>query len=364
MKILFVATVVKTHIMEFHIPYLKMLKEMGWETAVAAKNDYDNPADCSIPFCDNFYDVPFERNPVKAKNITAYKLLKKIISEGDYDIIHCHTPVGAMLTRLAAKKSRKSCCKVIYTAHGFHFYKGAPLVNWMFYYPVEKYLSKYTDVLITINKEDYDLAKLKMKANRILYVPGIGVDTAKFNPQAGNGSLIRKELGIDDSQIVLLSVGELNKNKNHERVIRSIQNLNVVYVIVGRGKLKNKLAEVANSCNVKLYLVGYRNDVINFYSAADIYVLPSIREGLSLSLMEAMACGLPIACSKIRGNTDLIERNLFNPTDYKEIRKVIEETIIDRNKISEINLNKIKQFDINNTCRIIKDIYIESTKGI
>ena len=130
-KVLFVATVVKTHLMQFHIPYLKMFKDMGWETAVASRNDYENPADCVIPYCDTYYDIPFERTPWKSANLRAYKILKQIMEEGDYDIIHCHTPVGALIARLAALGVRKKGTKVIYTAHGFHFFKGAPLVNWL-----------------------------------------------------------------------------------------------------------------------------------------------------------------------------------------------------------------------------------------
>lgn len=156
-KVLFVATVVKTHIMEFHIPYLKMFKEHGWETAVAARNDYENPDDCVIPYCDSYYDIPFERSPIKPGNITSYKKLKKIIGEGAYDILHCHTPVGAMIARLAAIKARKKGTRVIYTAHGFHFFKGAPLLNWLIYFPVEWICSFLTDTLITINQEDYAL---------------------------------------------------------------------------------------------------------------------------------------------------------------------------------------------------------------
>lgn len=106
-KVLFVATVVKTHIMEFHIPYLKMFKEMGWETAVAARNDYENPSDCVIPYCDTYYDIPFERNPLKLGNMKAYKRLEKVIDDGGYDIIHCHTPVGAMLTVLPRRRQER-----------------------------------------------------------------------------------------------------------------------------------------------------------------------------------------------------------------------------------------------------------------
>ena len=214
-KVLFVATVVKMHIMVFHIPYLKMFKKMGWETAVAARNDYDDPDECAIPYCDTYYDIPFERNPIKLSNLKAYRSLKDIIDKGDYDIIHCHTPVGAMLTRLAAKTARKHGTKVFYTAHGFHFYRGAPAINWLLYYPVEKWLSLYTDVLITINNEDYERAKT-FNAGKVCYVPGVGIDLNKFNVGHIDKAKKRREIGINTDDFVLLSVGELSKNKNHE----------------------------------------------------------------------------------------------------------------------------------------------------
>ena len=163
-KVLFVATVVKTHINVFHIPYLKMLKEMGYETHVAARNDFEDSDDCIIPYCDYYHDMPFERSPIKFNNVKTYKQLKELIFKENFDIIHCHTPMGGVLSRLAYKSLKnKVKTKIIYTAHGFHFYKGAPLINWVLYYPVEKYLSKYTDILITINKEDYNRAKNKFK---------------------------------------------------------------------------------------------------------------------------------------------------------------------------------------------------------
>ena len=179
-KVLFVATVVKTHINVFHLPYLEMFKNKGFKTYVCAKNDFENKEDCVIPYCDEYYDVPFERSPFNFKNIQAYRKLKKIIEKEKFDIIHCHTPVASILTRIAAIKTRKSGTKVVYTAHGFHFFKGAPLINWLIYYPIEKICSYFTDVLITINKEDYNLAMKKMKANKIYYVPGVGFDTNKF----------------------------------------------------------------------------------------------------------------------------------------------------------------------------------------
>ena len=315
-KVLFVATVVKTHIMEFHIPYLKMLKEMGWETAVAARNDYENPTDCIIPYCDVYYDIPFERNPFKPVNFKAYINLKKVINEGNYDIIHCHTPVGAMLTRLAAADARKKGSIVFYTAHGFHFYRGAPAINWLAYYPVEKWLAKKTDVLITINKEDYERAKAKFKTPRIEYVPGVGIDVNKFSRLPYDRSEKRKELGLKDSDFVLLSVGELIERKNHRTVIQSLAELkafgklnNVQYLICGIGILNEDLKQLAVDLGVAdhVHFLGYRNDVSAICNCSDVFVFMSLQEGLPVALMEAMACGLPAICSKIRGNTDLIK---------------------------------------------------------
>lgn len=370
-KVLFVATVVKTHIMEFHIPYLKMFKEMGWETAVAARNDYENPADCVIPYCDTYYNIPFERNPLKPGNLKAYKELKHIIDEGEYDIIHCHTPVGAMLTRLAAKQARKQGTKVFYTAHGFHFYKGAPAINWILYYPVEKWLSRYTDVLITINKEDYERAKT-FKAGKVCYVPGVGIDLKKFNVGYVNKEQKRKEIGVSADDFVLLSVGELIPRKNHEVVIRALSVLkqldklnHIEYVICGRGAYETDLKKLAEGVDVAdhVHFLGYRNDISEICNCADLFVFMSHQEGLPVALMEAMACGLPAVCSNIRGNTDLIEdgvTGLLANNTPEEVAESISEMKSDtalRNRVASAALQKIKQFDLSSVEDEMSKIY-------
>ena len=290
-KVLFVATVVKTHIMEFHVPYLKMFKEMGWETAVAARNDYENPTDCKIPFCDHYYNIPFERDPLKTGNVRAYKDLKKIIDSGHYDIIHCHTPVGAALTRLAAIGARKHGTKVFYTAHGFHFYNGAPLVNWLIYFPVEWLCSFWTDTLITINKEDYERAKRCLHAKRVEYVPGVGIDVKRFAETKIDRAAKRRELGVPEDAVMLLSVGELNENKNHSVVIHALSKLNnssIHYAIAGRGPLNMYLKTLSDKLGVEkqVHFLGYRNDVPELYKAADICMFPSIREGQGIAAIE------------------------------------------------------------------------------
>ncbi|MCI6955802.1 MAG: glycosyltransferase family 4 protein [Candidatus Faecousia sp.] len=370
-KVLFVATLVKNHIAEFHLPYLKLFQDMGWETAVAAKNDYENPADCVIPNCDVFYDVPFERSPLKKENLTAYHQVKRIIREGGYDIIHCHTPVGAAVARLAAREVRKNGTKVIYTAHGFHFFKGASLVNWLVYFPVEWLLSPLTDVLITINREDYDRAKRLLRAKRIVYIPGVGIDTARFRGNAEKGAALRRELGIPEEATVLLSVGDLNKNKNHRAVLEALagmENRNLHYVVCGRGPLKGELEAFAREKGLgdRVHFMGYRNDIPAFYAMADIFVFPSFREGLSVSVMEAMASGLPIACSRIRGNTDMVEDGvngyLMEPGNPDSIAGTLRR-LEDGGKWEEIsrnNLEKAEEYSLAVIAEQYRKVYLEA----
>ena len=365
-KVLFIATVVKTHIMQFHIPYLKMFKEMGYETVVAARNDYENPEDCRIPYCDHYIDVPFERNPFCYENLQCYKKLKSIIDEGEFSIIHCHTPVGGVVGRLAAKKARKKGTRVIYTAHGFHFYKGAPIKNWLLYYLVEKVCSYFTDVLITINKEDFDLAQKKMKAQCVEYVQGVGVDLKKFSKSTIDKAAKRRELGIPENASVLLSVGELNNNKNHETVIRAIADMDVYYIIAGKGDLQQHLQNVIDTLGVhdRVKLVGYRCDVKELYDAADIFVFPSFGEGLPVALMEAMAAGVPVVASRIRGNVDLIQDGidgfLCDPSDEKSFAdriSILLSNDVLANSFSERAKEKIKKYDIENVLRAAQEVY-------
>lgn len=372
-KVLFVATVVKTHIMEFHIPYLKMFKEMGWETAVAAKNDYEDPADCQIPYCDTYFDIPFERIPWKPANLKAYRELKRIIDEGAYDIIHCHTPVGAMIARLAAIGARKKGTKVIYTAHGFHFFKGAPLVNWLMYYPVEWMLAHLTDVLVTINKEDYAFAQKKIHAKRIEYVPGVGIDTGKFHDGSTNRAEKRRELGFCEEDFLILTVAEMTKNKNHSTVVKAMALLkdkpefaNMKYLICGRGKQREALQAEAEQLGVQDHVVflGYRQDVPELCRCSDLFAFMSFREGMPVALMEAMSCGMSAVCSKIRGNTDLIDdgvSGLLVENTPQGVADAILKLYRDpdlRMKLGAAAAEKVSQFDAKKVHEKMKEIYL------
>ena len=374
-KVLLVATVVKIHVNVFHIPCLKMFQEQGWETWVCSRNDYDNPKECVIPYCDHYVDIPFERNPLKPGNVKAYKMLRKIIEKEQFDLIYCHTPVGAMLARLAGISARKKGTKVIYMAHGFHFYNGAPLLNWMIYYPAEKFLSRFTDGLITINQEDYRRAQ-KFHAGKTILIPGVGIDLDKFQKKEPTRQEIRNKLGIPDGKIILMSVGELTKRKNHMVVIDALARLkeyDILYVICGDGPMKARLRAKAEEPGVRdrVKLLGFRKDIAELHKAADIFVFPSLQEGLPVAVMEAMASGLPIVASKIRGNEDLISNNqggyLVNPTDSEQVAKAIEKMIQNpkkREKMEERNLEIITKYGQETVLQKMDEFFDEIVGGV
>lgn len=291
-KVLFTATV-DSHILQFHIPYLKMFKEKGYEVHVATNGRAD------IPCCDVKHIVSFERNPFKINNLKAIKQLKKIVDEEKFDIIHCHTPMGSAVTRLASKKARKNGTRVLYTAHGFHFYKGAPLKNWIIYYPVEKYLSKFTDCLITINQEDYELAKRRFskRCKDIEYVPGVGIDENKFDFEMTEEEKqkLRESLGIKNDDFVMIYPARLDKNKNQGLLIDAVKKLsrefpNIQLLLPGNDELNGYYQNMAKERDVesKIHFLGYRKDIQRLIKISNLAVSSSLREGLPVNIMEAM----------------------------------------------------------------------------
>ncbi len=338
-------------IWNFLVPHIKNLENDGYlvECACSVTGDFFDKLKTQHNL--TMHRVDFERSPYNLKNLSAFFELKKLIKCGCFDTVFCHEPVGGAMGRMAGHIQK---CRVIYMAHGFHFYKGAPKVS-VIYYLIEKFLSKYTDTLITINQEDYN-ASLKFRAKKNYLLPGIGIDTSKFifNPDPG---YLRNELGIGQSDLILLSVGELISRKNHETVIEAIAQLNdthIHYVIAGDGELKEYLKKKTQDLGLQnIHLLGYRNDINKLCNSADIFIMPSFQEGLSVALMEAMACGLPVIASKIRGNVDLIPDDrygrLVKADDVDGYVAVITELGTNVNKrvcMGRANQDRIKLFDI------------------
>lgn len=374
-KALMVASVASM-IKQFNMQNIILLQEMGYKVTVAANFEgLDHaPKKSSLELIENLerigvntIQIGMDRSPLKFKNFKAYSELRKLIKENEYDLIHCQSPVGGVLTRLAAIKSK---AKVIYTAHGFHFFEGAPRKNWLLFYPLEKFLSYFTDILITINNEDYQRAKKKFHAKETVYIPGVGIDTENFAENNHSTEKIYKDLELSKNDFLLISVGEINENKNHEIVIRALANVNnqsIKYAIVGIGPEQQKLELLSRTLNIsdRILFLGYKDNVKDYLKIADAFVFPSKREGLGLAALEAMASGLPIVTSDIHGIKDYSENGVtgftFNPNDLETVIEAINNMYnLDKDKkdmMKNRNIRIAERFDINIVNQIMKEIY-------
>ena len=307
-KVLFVSHT--ANFAKFNYIFMKWFKEQNWQV------DYASDGKEEVHFCDHSYTICFERSPFKFNNIKAYRELKSVLEREKYDIIHCHTPMGGVIARLAARDSRKRGTKVIYTAHGFHFYQGASKVNWLCYYPVEKWLAKDTDCLVTINQEDYNNAMSRnFRAEHIEKINGVGVNLEKFAPV--NQKLkkqLREEYGFSEEDFILICVAEINKNKNQTFMIQNYADLKEKIpksklLIVGVGDELENCKNLVRDLKLEkqILFLGYRADVDKLLKISDVLISASQREGLPVNIIEAMASGLPVVCANTRGQRDLIE---------------------------------------------------------
>lgn len=362
----------------FNTDNIKILQSLGYEVDVAAnfKEGSITSKDRVNEYKDELkqqgigiYQVPIPRSVKRIGDIIkSYKMVKKLVDEKHYQIVHCHSPIGGVICRLACRKARRSGTKVIYTAHGFHFFEGASKAAWLIYYPVEKWCSKYTDILITINQEDFLHAK-NMKAKQVEFVPGIGVHVDEIKNIVVDRKAIRSEFGFVDDDFVFMSTGQISVRKNHEVVIRALAMINdeqVKYLIVGFGEEEDRLKRLVVKLGLdnRVVFAGYRKNVKEILHAVDAFVFPSLQEGLPVALMEAMAVGLPIVASRIRGNVDLIENGngsyLVDCHDIEGFAKAIGD-IKNNNSFNNMH-NQIMKFDSIYINEKMHEIYLSCVK--
>ncbi len=313
MKILYVATML-SHICQFHLPYLQMLQEQGHEIHVAAHDNLGEKNGLQLQYADRHIEIPFKRSPYHPKNLAAYRRLKTLMDQEQYDLIVCNTPVGGILGRLAARKNRRNGARVIYIAHGFHFYKGASKLNWILYYPLEKRMARLCDLVVTVNEEDYQLAK-KRFPGKVARIHGVGVREDRYHPAANEEQVeMRRGEGLSAEDFIVLCTGELNANKNQKTLIDAASLLkdelpNLKVLLAGNGPteqaLRERIAEKGLENTVKL--LGYRTDLEGLVPAVDLVASCSKREGLPLNIVEAMLCKKAVVASFNRGNAELVE---------------------------------------------------------
>lgn len=366
-------------ISQFNMTNIEVLEEYGYNIEIAC--DFINGNNIDEQEKNRFRkeltdrnikinQIDFSRSPINIfGHIKALNQIKKLRNSKHYDLVHCHMPISAFLTKLAFKKQRKLGTKVIYTAHGFHFFNGAPLINWLLYYPLEKISSNWIDTLILINNEDYALAKKKMYTKNIYLTPSIGVDTNRFMNTTADKKKIRNELQLPNDSFVLLSIGELIKKKNHSTVIKAIHKLhnpNIYFVLIGIGEEKQRIEQLINKHNLNnnVKLLGYRKDVEKIYKAADCLIHIPFREGLGMVPLEAMASGLPLISSYTNGIKDYTEDEIsgccINPKSVDEVANAINKMYEDkdfRKKCVKNNIETVKKYDKENVRKFLKGIY-------
>lgn len=369
-KVLLVATV-QSHICQFHKPLVEMLHSHGVEVHVAAKDNLAEKNGLKLDFVEKVFDVPFSRSPKSPKNIKAYKQLKKIINENGYDVVHCNTPMGGIVGRLAARNARKKKgTKVFYTAHGFHFYKGSSKKSWIFYYPIEKFFANhYTDNLITITQEDYKLASSKFKC-KTYYTHGVGVDDTRYYPLTDDQKKeLRKQSGLDINKYQIICTGELNDNKNQICLLKAVNKLkdqitNLKVLLAGNGKNEEMLKKYIADNNLTdiVQLLGYRKDLEIFVPCSDLVVSCSKREGLPLNIVEAMLCKIPVIASYNRGHNELLndgKRGIqFKSKDFLMLCSLVVLCALETDrKRCELAYKYSLNFRITNVTKELENIY-------
>lgn len=305
---------VQSHICQFHRPLVEVLHEHGCEVHVAARNNLAEKNGLKLDFVNAVYDIPFARSPIAPANLRAYSELRKVLAERHFDLIVCNTPVGGILTRLAARASRKRGTKVVYIAHGFHFYKGASRKNWLLFYPLEKAMARLCDLVITINEEDYQLAKKHFPCE-VARIHGVGVREDRYHPVSTEERMeMRRREGLAVGDFVVVCTGELNENKNQKTLISAAALLRekipeLKVLLAGNGPNESALREQIAAAHLEdtVRLLGYRTNLEQVVPAVDAVVSCSKREGLPLNIVEAMLCRKPIAASVNRGHTELIQ---------------------------------------------------------
>lgn len=312
-KVIFVANTARFFVM-FEQNNIKLLQSMGYEVHCASNFEHERDVDAKSileKLNVTIHQIDIARSPFSARNLNAYRQLKTLMQQERFDLVDCHTPMGGVLARLAAKATKTA--PVLYTAHGFHFYKGCPLKNRLIYETIERWMARYTDGLITINEEDYQAAKSFHLRGKAYKIPGVGIDVKGIHDLKVDRAQKRQELGVPEDAFVMLSVGDLIPRKNHIVALRAFAQANIpnsYYLLCGNGELKEMLQEESRKLNVadRVIFLGFRNDVSEILHVVDLFCFPSLQEGLPVALMEAMAAGVPCIASRIRGNVDLMEK--------------------------------------------------------
>lgn len=369
MKVLLVANVAKEHVNKFHIPTIKYMQSRGWQVDVACN------VDDVIPAADKVYNMSWTRSPFSLKILKGIRELKHILKQNNYDIIYCHTPVGGLVSRLASREVRKLGTKVVYCAHGLHFYSGAPIINWLLFYPIERMLARMTDMFLTINLEDYNRVKTSFNQEMLVkLLPGIGVNFERLDVDCPDEirDKYRENLEIPNDAKVLIYVAEIIKNKNQQMLIRSLKLLHesgqkMYLLLTGPDHSKGELHKLTETLGLKEYVkfLGWRNDIGELMATSDMCVASSVREGFGINLLEAQYCHLPVVATLNRGHSTVIQHGdngfLVPLNDYKAMASQITQVFDDKDLYSRLTKIEVSNYRSDKIAKLIYD-YLQEFK--
>lgn len=375
MKKILIITTIGGFLPQFEMNDVKILMEQGYEVHYAsnfANPVYELDTELLEKTGIKLHPLNIQKSPLQLRrNMRALKEIISILRREEISVIHCHNPIGGVLGRLAAVAGGPAKPYVIYTAHGFHFYDGAPLLNWLLFFPAEFLLAGYTDSIITINREDDVRARrhLAGRLKAVYRIPGVGVRTSRFAPDSDVRRQVRKALQIQEDTFYILSVGELNRNKNHEVIIRAIARLKdprICYGICGKGYRREYLEKLVREKGMEhqVRFFGFRNDIPEMLQGADCFAFPSKREGLGIAALEAMAAGLPMITSDCRGTREYMEDNVTGyvcrsgrVSEYARLIREMKEHPERRREMSGVCQSVAERFNLDRTDRIMREIY-------
>lgn len=374
MKKALIITTISGFVPQFELHNVSILQKMGYEVHYASNFNrpvYEFDGDLFRKRGIVVHHFSIEKSPARLfKNIKAFGELKELLCRERFDLIHCHNPMGGVLGRLAGFLYAPDAV-MVYTAHGFHFYRNAPWKNWILFYPVERILSRLTDFLIAINEEDYERAKKFpiRKGGSVWKIPGVGLDAERFSPKWQSRRERKSDLGFPPDCFLILSAGELNRNKNHRAVIRAIHRLNdpdLCYGICGRGVEKERLEKLIarKGLTGRVKLLGYRKDIQEILPAADCFAFPSRREGFGMAAVEAMSCGIGLITSDCRGTREYMEDGVTGivcgrncTKSYMDAIRRMKDDPLFREKTGRENRKRAMSFSLKETGNVMRQVY-------
>lgn len=372
-KKVLISTALAGFIRSFLMNDIKILQSMGYEVHCAANKNHPGAGEIEKYFKDAdviFHQIDFSSSkPISKETIISFKQMKDLVEKYNFSIVHCHTPISGAICRWACRKKRKDGMKVIYTTHGFYFHNSSSKKNWIVFKTIEDFMSRYTDMMITINQEDYTNARM-MHCKDVRYIPGVGVDIEKFKNVSIDKNEYKKKLEIDEESVIILAIGELSERKNHQVVIKALGELkvsNIVFIICGNAITNSATTDLIKRLSIEYgvdtRLLGLRKDIAEICKCSDIGVMPSLREGLGLAGIEMLASGLPIVASNVHGIVDYVVDGvngyLCNPNSSHEfavgIQKLLNEDL--RKKMVSKCSNSVEKFGNENSHRHMEKIY-------